>query len=59
MKETEENCKKCHAELIIFKVWGKPNWWWCQNCDAVYDENFVYKGSRSDLEYKESNNLYL
>lgn len=52
--KTEENCKKCHAELIIFKVWGKPNWFWCQNCDSVYDENFVYKGSRSDLEYKES-----
>ena len=25
--------------------------------DAVYDENFVYKGYRSDLENKESNNL--
>lgn len=55
--KTEENCKKCNSELIILKVWGKPNWWWCQNCDAVYDENFIYKGSRSDLENKESNNL--
>ena len=45
--------KKCHAELIVFKVWGKPNWWWCQSCDAVYDDKFVYKGSRSDLDLED------
>ena len=52
MKLNEQNsqCKKCRSELIRIRVYNRPDWWWCHCCDAVYDENGVYKGTLEELE---------
>lgn len=52
-KEWNGKCKRCDSELLIFKNWGMPNWWWCQDCDAVYDENGAYRGKRKRIEENE------
>lgn len=47
------DCPNCGSELIVFKIWGSPNWEWCQNCDAVYDDHGENQGTRKDLEENE------
>lgn len=46
----ERNCKLCGSELIVFKVFGRPNWEWCIQCDAVYDEHGQHLGTLKELE---------
>ena len=49
-EKDDGRCPKCKAELIVFKVFGKPNWEWCPKCDAVYDNDGQYRGTMTELE---------
>lgn len=51
LKERNEGrCKMCKSELIVFKVFGRPNWEWCPRCDAVFDESGKHRGTLKELE---------
>lgn len=49
-EKNEGRCPKCKTELIVFKVFGRPNWEWCPRCDAVFDESGQHRGTLKELE---------
>ena len=46
-----EDCLKCRGKnILILKLFATPNWWWCQDCDSVFDNQLQYRGKRDELE---------
>ncbi len=46
-----KTCTKCGGEdLWIYKLTYTPNWWWCSDCGAAFDEWQEYRGQLKELE---------